>query len=212
MSRHRDEGLGDAERSRRDSPDDRIQEAIARLERAARDVSATASDSAAEYLEGVAKRFTRRPEPRTAYGDRSSEPSWPWSGRPRTARLCRDRERGRILGVCAGIANYYGIETWVARCIALTGLIFLTSPTLVVYFIAAIVMGKDLGHKRLGRRYRRHGGEDVDRGEPTWIPGQRLRDVRADFDQVELRLRRMEAHVTSGHYELQRELAKIAKT
>ena len=43
------------------------------------------------------------------------------------------------------------------------------------------------------------------------MPRQRLRDVHADLDQVELRLRRMEAFVTSGHYELHRELRKIEK-
>jgi hypothetical protein len=33
--------------------------------------------------------------------------------------------------------------------------------------------------------------------------------VQADLQEVELRLRRMETHVTSGQYELQRELHKI---
>ena len=33
----------------------------------------------------------------------------------RTRRLYRDPERAKIGGVCAGIARYYGIETWVVR-------------------------------------------------------------------------------------------------
>jgi hypothetical protein len=33
--------------------------------------------------------------------------------------------------------------------------------------------------------------------------------VQADLTEVELRLRRIEAHVTSGRYELQRELHAI---
>jgi hypothetical protein len=33
--------------------------------------------------------------------------------------------------------------------------------------------------------------------------------VKADLTEVELRLRRMETHVTSGRYELQRELHRI---
>jgi hypothetical protein len=36
--------------------------------------------------------------------------------------------------------------------------------------------------------------------------------VQTDLQEVELRLRRMETHVTSGQYELQRELYKIENT
>ena len=40
-------------------------------------------------------------------------------------------------------------------------------------------------------------------------PRRNLRHVQSDLQEVELRLRRMESHVTSGQYELQRELHKI---
>ena len=40
-------------------------------------------------------------------------------------------------------------------------------------------------------------------------PRRNLRDAQADLDQLELKLRRMETHVTSGQYELQRELNRI---
>jgi hypothetical protein len=36
-----------------------------------------------------------------------------------------------------------------------------------------------------------------------------LRGVQADLDQLELKLRRMESHVTSGQFELHRELKRI---
>ena len=41
-------------------------------------------------------------------------------------------------------------------------------------------------------------------------PRRSLRAVQDDFVQLELRLRRIETHVTSGQFELQRELRKIA--
>ena len=209
---------------RRDSPDARIEEAVARIEQAAKDLSASATDRAADYIEDVADRISSktrtRPERQRA--------TWPWSGRPRTPRLTRDREHGKLLGVCAGIANYYGLETWVVRLTALTGLVFLTSVTLVGYFVAALLMDpspkrwrpslkpprpRRPGHrKRHARNHaRNHPKDDSPEAAYTWIPRQRLRDVRADFDQMELKLRRMEAHVTSGHYELHRELAELEK-
>ena len=203
---------------RRDSPDARIQDAVERIEQAARDLSASATDRAADYIEGVADRIS----PKTGSRPARERATWPWSGQPRTPRLTRDRENGKLLGVCAGIANYYGLETWVVRLIALTGLVFLTSVTLIGYFVAALLM--DPNPKRMPSlkpprpRRRRHRGRKARsraKDDPpeayTWVPRQRLRDVRADFDQMELKLRRMEAHVTSGYYELHRELAELEK-
>lgn len=213
-------GPADDRRERRRSergstPDERIQEAVARIEKAARDLSASATDRAADYIEGVADRISPNARSRS---ERGRTRAWPWSGQPRTPRLCRDRENGKLLGVCAGIANYYGLETWVVRLIALTGLVFLTSVTLVGYFVAALLMDPSPLHKRTPRarpprrrrRERRHEKDDSSEAY-SWIPRQRLRDVSAEFDQMELKLRRMETHVTSGNYELNRELAELEK-
>ncbi|MCY3624228.1 MAG: PspC domain-containing protein [Gammaproteobacteria bacterium] len=200
------------------TPDERIQEAVARIEKAARDLSASATDRAADYIEGVADRISPNARSRS---ERERTRAWPWSGQPRTPRLCRDRENGKLLGVCAGIANYYGLESWVVRLIALTGLVFLTSVTLVGYFVAALLM--DPSPLRRRSRRRRHRGRrrrknrdrsylrDDSTEEYSWVPRQRLREVGAEFDQMELKLRRMETHVTSGHYELHRELAELEK-
>lgn len=201
------------------TPDERIQEAVARIEKAARDLSASATDRAADYIEGVADRISPNARSRS---ERERTRAWPWSGQPRTPRLCRDRENGKLLGVCAGIANYYGLETWVVRLIALTGLVFLTSVTLVGYFVAALLMDPSPIRRRRSRRRRRHRGrgrKNSDRSYPgdgstdeySWVPRQRLREVGAEFDQMELKLRRMETHVTSEHYELHRELAELER-
>ncbi|MDE0422257.1 MAG: PspC domain-containing protein [Gammaproteobacteria bacterium] len=198
------------------SPEERIQQAVDRIEQAARDLSASATDRAADYIEGVADRISPKTRSRAR---RERVPTWPWSGQPRTPRLSRDTENGKLLGVCAGIANYYGLETWVVRLIVLTGLIFLTSVTLVGYFVAALLMDPSPMRKRRSRerrgRSKRRGDrrrtKDRSPEEYAWIPRQRLRDVGAEFDQMELKLRRMEAHVTSGHYELHRELAELEK-
>ena len=142
-----------------------------------------------------------------------------WSDAPpRTKRLRRDRRRAKIAGVCAGLAGYYGAEPWLVRCIALTGLVFFPQIVFPAYWVMFFVMG---------RSPRRHGC----RGEPGWAaeasvhtasrdqvareplrrpaPRRMLRNVHADLMQAELRLRRMEAHVTSGQYELQKAFQEI---
>lgn len=218
MNRPRDERQERRRRERGASPDDRIRDAVARIERVARDLSASASDRAADYIEGVADRLSRDDTPREEH---ERAPSWPWSGQPRTPRLARDGDNGKLLGVCAGIANHYGLESWVVRLIALSGLLFLPTVTLMSYFVAALLMdpasgrvprvrSRHRGPRRRKRRERRYSKENPT-GEYVWVPRQRLREVGAEFDQMELKLRRMETHVTSGHYELHRELAELEK-
>jgi len=46
-------------------------------------------------------------------------------------RLWRNRDRGIIAGVCAGIADYIGVEPIVVRLVAVLGLIFFFPPTIV---------------------------------------------------------------------------------
>lgn len=141
----------------------------------------------------------------------------------RSPRLERDEENAKIVGVCAGIANYYGVEAWVVRCIAVTGLLFFGSIVFPAYWIMYFVMDspnspqKDR-QSRSSRRSRRdrwrqnqEKGSMTDRKFSSSVdnPRRNLRNVQTDLQEVELRLRRMETHVTSGQYELQRELHRI---
>ncbi|MYE14425.1 MAG: PspC domain-containing protein [Gammaproteobacteria bacterium] len=148
----------------------------------------------------------------------------------RSRRLYLDDDNGRIVGVCGGIANYFGMEAWVVRCIAVTGLIFMPSIVFPAYWVAYFVMDHPPGEpekerkrrRRRRRRRRRDAGsaerEDRRRDHTApapemgvrFSPRRSLRAVQDDFVELELRLRRMETHVTSGQYELHRELGKIA--
>ncbi len=208
-----------------------FQAAVARLERAVHDLVRMAreqfSDRAAGFIDDTTARLeeelTRRRG--TAGGSRYghySRRSRSWSGahgtrraarvdRWRSRRLYRDPEREKIVGVCAGIARYYGVEPWVVRCIAVTGLLFFPSIVFPAYWIMYFVMDKPPKGERSLDRGEDRSGEDPSAPtmRPRPSPRYRLRDVQADLTEVELRLRRMETHVTSGQYELQRELNRI---
>ena len=47
--------------------------------------------------------------------------------------LMRDKANGKVAGVCAGIAEYFNIEVWLVRIIAVTALIFSSSFVSVIY-------------------------------------------------------------------------------
>ncbi len=133
----------------------------------------------------------------------------------RSRRLYRDPANAKICGVCAGIANYYGMEHWVVRCLAVTGLIFASQIVFPAYWIAYFVMAKPPkgSEGKKSRNHNRNGRADHSSPAPEFgtkiSPRRSLRNVQADLAEAELRLRRMESHVTSGKYELQKELNKI---
>ncbi len=59
-------------------------------------------------------------------------------GRPR--RFCRDSERGVILGVCAGLADYFDWPVWLTRLGTFALAWFFPVSVVVAYIVAALVM------------------------------------------------------------------------
>lgn len=50
--------------------------------------------------------------------------------------LYKIKSEGKIAGVCAGLAEYFGIETWLVRIIVITSFLLLAPPFIVVGYIA----------------------------------------------------------------------------
>ena len=216
-------------RSRRDrgqTPKD-FQDAVNRLEEAVQQFASTTGETvtdramgfveeAAERLEREAsnrhRRHSHRRRSRRRYSSRS--PNGSFSSGYRTRRLYRDPRRAKLGGVCAGVARYFGVDIWLARCLALTGLIFMGQIVVPAYLIAWVVLDKaprveeGLDRASRGGEERKYTSPAPELG-PRFSPRRNLRDTQADLDQLELKLRRMETHVTSGQYELQRELNQI---
>ena len=190
-----------------------IDETAQRLERELRDRNHSRSNGDEDYSREArrARRRSRRRR-RIQYtmrlGNGSMSPASPGY---RTSRLYLDRRHRRVSGVCAGIARYFGVEVWVVRGIALTGLIFMAQIVVPAYFIAAWVLPRgpeDAMDDSTETAADDHSAPAPELGTRL-SPRGSLRDVQADLDQLELKLRRMESHVTSGQFELQRELKRI---
>ncbi len=54
--------------------------------------------------------------------------------------IYRDSERGVILGVCAGMANFFDCPLWLARVGALALGWFFPVTVVVAYLVAAVIM------------------------------------------------------------------------
>jgi phage shock protein C len=148
--------------------------------------------------------------------------------------LHRDPSKGKIAGVCAGIAEYFGMEIWLVRILTLTGFFLLAPPFFFVGYIAAwfILEKKPRGlstkprddefsprgnhSKAKGKGWHNVTEEESEKvvvkskvwqaGEP---PKQAFVDIKQRFEKNESRLRKMETYVTSSEFQLNRELSKL---
>jgi phage shock protein C len=186
-----------------------IDETAQRLERELRDRGRSNSTANADESRDEKRRSRRHRRRHYRHRMRNGSLSSSSPGY-RTSKLYLDKRHQRICGVCAGIARYFGVEVWVVRGIAITGLIFMASIVIPAYIIAAIVLPRAPDDEAAGTT-----AAAADHTSPAPELGTRLsprgslRTVQADLDQLELKLRRMESHVTSGQFELQRELKRI---
>jgi phage shock protein C len=126
-----------------------------------------------------------------------------WTNSSRRHRLWRDSDRGIIAGVCAGIADYIGVEPIVMRLVAVLGLVFFFPPTIVVYVILALVL-----RPKPPALYASPDEEAFWRGVGT-APADTLQSLKRKFVDLEARLAQMEGQVTSGDFELHRKFRDL---
>lgn len=134
--------------------------------------------------------------------------------------LFRDPSRGKICGVCAGIADYFGLEVWVVRIIAVTALIFFQFPIFISYIIAYFVLEPKPGTGKADRgnvsrgKVREHSDDASATVQQVWkkgrIPGQTLKNLNRRFKSLENRLQLTETYVTSKQFELRKEFQELS--
>lgn len=122
------------------------------------------------------------------------------SGGAGASRLYRDNRNRVILGVCAGIADYFGINPWAVRVLAIIGLVIFTPPTIIAYVLLALLLPK-----APQRRYRT-AGEELFWTQVRVDPAGSFSELRHRFRELEQRLRTIESYVTSEAYRVNREI------
>lgn len=119
--------------------------------------------------------------------------------------LYKDPEHGKISGVCAGIANYFGLEVWLVR------IIFISVTLLGGWFIVclAYVALSLMLEKRPGSLYEGDGYEKTHTlKQRPWkqgeAPSELLKNLTGDLDKMESSVRQMEAYVVSDAHKVNR--------
>ena len=119
-------------------------------------------------------------------------------------RFYRDKQNGKVMGVCAGIADYTGFDVSLVRVCFLAAVFMSGGGILPFYFIAAVVTPtKPVAFER------------VDREEQKFWQGVRAsparatRDIRSRFKDIDRRLADIESYVTTENRSLAREIEQL---
>lgn len=122
---------------------------------------------------------------------------------PNPRRLYRDVEHGVIAGVCAGIADYFGISVRALRWVVVLSCLFAMPAVIFSYITAALLLPRKPA-----------GLYEDERDEAFWQSVRRdphftCDDIRGKFRDLDHRLQGMEQYVTSPRFDLDQQFRDL---
>lgn len=127
----------------------------------------------------------------------------PVGGNPR--RLYRDTKNGMLAGVCAGIADYFGISLRGLRLLVVLSCAFAMPGVVISYVVAAFLL------PRKPEGMYQNENEELFWQSVRRDPHYAFDDVRQKFRSLDKRLQSMEQYVTSPRFDLDEEFRDLAK-
>ena len=119
-------------------------------------------------------------------------------------RFYRDKRNGKIMGVCAGIADYTGFDPNLVRVCFLAAVFLSGGSVLPFYFIAGFMTPTKPRELELADVDERKFWQGV-RASPT----RTARDIRSRFKDLDRRLADIESYVTTENRSLAREIEQL---
>ncbi|MEH3106115.1 MAG: envelope stress response membrane protein PspC [Sphingomonas fennica] len=123
----------------------------------------------------------------------------------RQTRFYLDKRAGKAMGVCAGIADYTGVDVTLVRVATVLFIVFATGG---VGFLAYLLVGLLAEDRPRELDYQDKDDRRFWQGVRA-RPGNSIRDVRARFRDIDRRLADVEASVTSRNRRLADEIEAL---
>jgi phage shock protein C len=140
--------------------------------------------------------------------------------------LYRDPSNGKVAGVCAGLADYFGWETWLVRILVVSGVLLGMGWFIVIYIAGWFILDKKNGsskkrtskvksrfHEKAESIKNDFAGESIKVKSRIWQAGeppkQAFHDIRRKFKNLERELIKMERYVTSPEFTISREINQL---
>lgn len=118
-------------------------------------------------------------------------------------KLYRNRRKGIVGGVCAGLADYFEIDRKLVRILFVVALIMTLQVALIVYVVAYFALDND------PETLMDDDGRLRSRFDSSFERKSVLNSVQDRFSKVEDRLRKLEEYVTSKRFKLQDEIDRL---
>ena len=123
---------------------------------------------------------------------------------PSRTRFYRNKRAGKVNGICAGIADYTGLDVTLVRIGVVTAFFLSSGAMLPIYFIAGWIADD---------QPREIAADDNDERK-FWqgvraSPGQSARDIRGRMRAIDRRLAEIEQYVTTENRSLAREIEEL---
>ncbi len=123
---------------------------------------------------------------------------------PSQTRFYRNKRKGKLMGICAGIADYTGFDVSMVR-IAFVAAIFLSSGSILpVYFVAGWITPNKPSELESTDREEREFWQSVRRS-----PTRTAREIRLRLKDIDRRLGDVENYVTTENRSLAREIEQL---
>lgn len=145
----------------------------------------------------------------------------------RKRELYRDHQNGKVAGVCAGLADYFGWEAWLVRVLVVSAILFGMQFLIILYIAGWFILDKKPKQSKLFTKSTNstsetsasktktsdYANESIKVKTKVWQAGeppkQALHDIRRKFTLLEDKLRSMERYVTSPEFTVSREINKL---
>ena len=123
---------------------------------------------------------------------------------PSRTRFYLDKRHGKVMGVCAGIADYTGLDVTLVRIGMVAAIILGSGALLPVYFIAGWVADDQPREVAAESKDERKFWQGV-----SASPSQSARDIRGRMREIDRRLADIEQYVTTENRTLAREIEQL---
>jgi phage shock protein C len=123
---------------------------------------------------------------------------------PSRTKFYRDKRHGKLMGVCAGIADYTGLDVTLVRIMFVSAVFLSGGSVLPLYFITGFI-ADDMPRELVNE----------DREEQKFWQGVRqsptrtARDIRSRLRNMDRRLADIESYVTTENRSLAREIEQL---
>ena len=123
---------------------------------------------------------------------------------PSRTKFYIDKKNGKVMGVCAGIADYTGFDVTLVRIMMVAAILMGGGALIPVYFIAGWIADDKPRELAIEDREEQRFWQGV-RASPT----RTARDIRSRLRSIDRRLGDIESYVTTENRSLAKEIERL---